>query len=659
MPTALYRRLIVAYTLHIEKGFLGRLGVHKLHNGLSIVCEKISDKECGIIIYVNDHADELSNGKQRKKEYKIAFKSNYLINGLYCVFLPDFPFAEFEYHYYVGNEFITDAYACMVDTSAKFGDVSSKKKIAKSRYCQDDYDWEDDILPETPFCNTILYKLHVRGFSKHSSSEVPAKGTFLGLKEKIPYIKELGITAIETMPIFEFQDVIYNPSYSEIDESLLPFLDEGKQVWKTKTNYWGYTDGYYFAPKRSFASSNRPDTELKDLIKALHKDNIEFIPDFYFPPHIGQGFILEVCRYWVKEYHVDGFKLMGCNLPVQLLATDPYLKHTKLIFEALDGISLKKNSSYKNIAVMSKGFLYDIRKYLKGDEDMLHAVATHFRANPDDCAIINEITSYQGFTLADLVSYDRKHNELNGEENRDGSDYNYSWNCGAEGKTRKKAILSLREQQSKNALLMLLTAQGTPVLLAGDEFGNSADGNNNPYCQDNAISWLNWKINAYGNELLRFTKELIAYRKAHPILHKEDALRQSDYISAGYPDVSYHCEQAWYAAFENYNRHMGIMYCGKYAKVDRKNDDNFIYIAYNTHWIDHEFALPKLSDELVWELNLSTCQDSKVTMHKSGDDGHGDSIELPPRSMAIVMGIKKTEMKKDESISTSKDSINA
>lgn len=637
------------YKLQITKGKLHEIGVHKLMNGLSIVSDIKCRNTCGILIYVSE------NASKRKKEYKIPFVSDYLIGGLYCVFLPDFPFDSFEYIFYCDDQKIMDPYAKLIDASDKFGDPDRNKKVVRCKYYSDEFDWEGDRCPQTPFYNSIIYKIHMRGFTKHASSGVEKRGTFGGLKDKIPYLKDLGITAVETMPIFEFNDVIYNESYSKIDSSLLPFLDSTDTGWKYKTNYWGYAEGNYFAPKRAFSSSGRPDVELKELIKELHKNGIEIILDFYFEPGISQVFILDVCRFWMREYHVDGFKLMGCNLPIQLLIRDPYLQCTKLIFESLDGVQLA-NASYHNVAVMSKGFLYDIRKYLKGDEDMLLSVTGHFRENPKDCAILNEIASYQGFTLADLVSYDRKHNELNGEDNRDGSDYNYSWNCGAEGKTRKKTILALREQQSKNALLMLFTSQGTPILLAGDEFGNSADGNNNPYCQDNAISWLNWKLNATGKELLCYTKELIKFRKKHPMLHKEDALTQSDYISAGYPDISYHSDQAWYARFENYNRHIGIMYCGKYAKIDRKKDDDFIYVAYNTHWIEHEFALPKLPDDLKWTMQISTCPENRVKLKEQELPGKGNIVLLPPRTMVILTSIKAEE-DMNESINASKDSV--
>lgn len=625
--------------IKVRKGRLYRMGLHRVQNGLSVVSDIVGKHNSGIIIY-----------PQGEKGIRIPFEKRFRIGELFCLFLEDFPFSDFSYTFYRDDEPVMDPYARLVAVSGNFGAPRQKNKCI---FTDMEYDWEQDEPLEIPLHDSILYKLHVRGFTKHASSFVEARGCFGGIVEKIPYLKDLGITAVEAMPVYEFEDVIYNTAYSKVNPAVLPFLDEGRQTWEYKVNYWGYAKGAYMAPKAAYSYTGRPDIECRDMIKALHKNGIEFIAEFYFPWDTRPGFILDVCRYWVEAYHVDGFKLMGSSIPVRLLVTDPYLKRTKLIFESANVTELEavlgKHPSFKNAAVVSQGFMYDARKLLKGDEDMLSAAAGHFRHNPDSCGIINEITSYQGFTLADLVSYDRKHNEDNGEENRDGNDYNYSWNCGAEGKSRKKSILDLRMRQSKNALMMLLLAQGTPVLLAGDEFGNSAEGNNNPYCQDNKVSWLNWKENVGKKKLHDFVKELIAFRRQHPILHMEGKLRQMDYISCGYPDLSYHGEQAWYPGFENYNRHMGIMYCGKYAKISRTKEDVFIYVAYNSHWMEHRFALPKLPQGVEWRPVLTSDEryiakaPEKADTSMIGEESPGEQYiaGIKPRTIMVLVGVEK------------------
>lgn len=600
------------------------LGVHRVGDGLSVVCGRIGQRERGIEFYFSDGTI-----------CRVPFDDRYRIGGLYSVFFPAFTKERVTYRFYADDHYVRDPYATLTDSGKRFADPELRREVVPAILLSTDekaYDWSDDAMPMTPFAHTIIYQLHMRGFTKHSSSKVAHHGTFAGLAEKIPYLKELGITAVESMPIYDFDDVIFNPNYSAPNQEILSFLDENQMTWEYKTNYWGYTEADFFSVKRAFSYSDRPDVECKDMIRALHKAGIEFFMQIYFPAFMRPGYILDVCRYWVREYHVDGFKLMGMTLPVELLATDPYLHCTKLIFEQIDAKTVESlrhgGNDCRHIAVLSGGFLFEARKFLKGDEDMLHVMAEHFRRNPEEFAIVNAITSYQGFTLEDLVSYDRKHNEANGEQNRDGNDYNYSWNCGAEGACRKKNVLSLRLRQKKNALLMLLLSQGTPVLLAGDEFGNSAEGNNNPYCQDNAVSWLNWKNSRSAREFTEFVKELIAFRKAHPILHMEKQPRQMDYASYGYPDLSYHGEQAWFPHFENYNRHMGIMYCGRYAKLPDRSDDVFIYIAYNMHWIDHSFALPNLPSGMRWEPVLASGSiDEKQIFHKVLEQNREEIVE--------------------------------
>lgn len=376
-----------------------------------------------------------------------------------------------------------------------------------------------------------------------------------------------------------------------------------------KINYWGYRKGFYYAPKASYAASENGPEEFRELVKSLHRNGMELVMQFYFPNTVKRSGILDILRFWVLEYHVDGFRLLGENLPVDLAAADDLLADTKLLYQGfwIDGV-YGRNETPKgpHLAEYNDSYLYDMRRFLKGDEGMLESALRHMRYIPEKTGRVHYLTNYNGFTLADLVSYDHKHNEANGEDNRDGNDYNCSWNCGEEGTARSRRVKELRFRQIKNAICMLLLTQSTPLIFMGDEFGNSQKGNNNPYCQDNAVTWLDWRILSKNAKILEFWKKMLVFRKSHPILHPEKELRLMDYIACGYPDLSYHGQSAWRPRTEGYFRHAGIMLCGKYARVDRDTEDAFLYLAINMHWESHKLALPRLPRNMRWEKVLGT-----------------------------------------------------
>jgi len=319
---------------------------------------------------------------------------------------------------------------------------------------------------------------------------------------------------------------------------------------------------------------------------------------------------LECLRYYMLEYHVDGFIINPYHIPWEFVVNDPLLKGVKI---------LQRNDEFQNV----------MRRFLKGDEGMIHDVirALAFHANVDGC--LNYMTAQTGFTLQDLVSYDEKHNEANGEQNQDGPDYNFSWNCGAEGPSRKKEIIRLRKNQVYNAFFLLLTAQGIPCILAGDEFGRTQKGNNNAYCQDNELSWLNWNFLKKERKLYQYVKEMIAFRKQHAVLHQAEVLKGLDYTGSGIPDVSYHGENPWQAPLEVSSRRLGVLYSGANA------NGQDCYIAYNMHWLNHSFALPTLPQKRRWHLAAETaqgCLEQRQLLENQ------KVLELPARSIAILIG---------------------
>lgn len=491
------------------------------------------------------------------------------------------------------------------------------------------YDWEGDTLPRIPYEQCVIYHIHPRGFTRHASSGVKQadRGTFKGVADKIPYLKELGVTTVEMMPPVEFDEIIM-PSHQ--DSPFEPEIPDGK------LNYWGYTRGYSFAPKSAYSggSGKEPVREFKDMVKALHREGLEIVIELFFDGKEAPAYVLDAARFWAHEYHVDGIHLVG-HAPVKLLGEDPYLSRLKLFAPDWEGVD---PGACRHLARYNDGFMMDMRGLLKGDEGHLDHLAFHTRNHPEKVGVINYMANTNGFTMMDMVSYDRKHNEANGEDNRDGTDYNLSWNCGEEGPSRKKRVIRMRKQQLRNAMVLLFLSQGTPLIMAGDEFGRTRKGNNNAYCQDNEISWINWRLLDTNQDLYGFVKQLIALRREHPVFHmaKEPALL--DYKSVGMPDVSYHGLKTWCPMFENYCRQLGILYCGKYGQKDG-GDDDYFYVAYNMHWEPCEFALPNLPKNLSWHVAVDT--EKETGIYASGEEclvKDQKKMLVKARSIVVLIG---------------------
>ena len=526
------------------------LGVSRQKEALNFAVEVKEGKQCTLLLY--------KCGENVPME-KIPMKEEAGTGTVRCVMLSDLPAQACEYNYEIDGKIVTDPYAKGIAGRERWNDqVDFTPHQVRGKIPQkEEYPWENDCPLRIPEEDVIAYSLHVRGFTRHSSSKVKKKGTFRGVMEKLPYLKELGINQIQCMPVYEFEE-------------------RGRKV-----NYWGYGEGFFFAPKASYAADHDAQKELKELVKTCHREGIEVVLDFPFTAQTRFQIVEDCLRYYVMEYHIDGFLLNPYQVPVEFLRRDPVLSGTKLLI---------KDESFQNT----------MRRFLKGDEGMIASVAEQFRMKTSVSGYCNYITNHTGFTLEDLVSYDAKHNEANGEQNQDGPDYNYSWNCGVEGKTRKKQIVKLRQGQKRNAMFLLMTAQGTPCLLAGDEFGNSQGGNNNVYCQDNETGWVDWSRLEREKSFFHYVKELIAFRKKHGILHQKEALTGTDRSGSGIPDISYHGEAAWQIQQEASSRQLGILYSGSPKK------ESNCFLVYNMHWIAHSFALPALPKDQAWYQVMST-----------------------------------------------------
>lgn len=548
----------------------------------------------------------------------------------------------YEYNFMDGEKVITDPYASKIVGRETFG-VKPADSVHSLRggFIDRAYDWGEDKLPELAFEDAVMYHLHVRGFTMQKNSGVRRKGTFAGLREKIPYLKSLGINQVKLMPVYEFEEMkmislqqIGVPRTQE--EAKARMLEHIPEEERYKMNYWGYGEGYYFALKSAYAHSARPEEEFKDMIKAFHAEGIEVILEFCFTDDTDIGKITSCLYYWAREYHVDGFAVIARDTLTPELARLPLFRTRKLICNWYPDYVVQSNAEERHyqIAASNDGFMNDCRRLLKGEAEFLAAFGYQTRKNMPGCAGINYMTNHDGFTMLDLVSYDRKHNEENKELNHDGSDYNYSWNCGEEGPSKKRDVQKLRMRQRKNAYAMMLFSQGTPMLLAGDEFGNSQNGNNNPYCHDNEITWVDWSRTKANKELSDFVREAIAYRKAHKVLHQSEELQCSDRLSSGFPDLSFHGSRAWYGDFDRANRHIGCMYSGHYA-----GEKGFLYLAWNFDWQEQELALPVLPTKTSWYKVMDTSlKESFLAEAAQECMENRKSFTVPPRTVIILEG---------------------
>lgn len=566
----------------------------------------------------------------------------------------------------------------------------------RARLAFNDFDWEGDRPLEVPIEDLVIYEAHVRSFTAHPSSGVKHPGTFAAIREKIPYLKSLGVNCIELMPIYEFDEFEHSRESPETGDLLV--------------NYWGYSTVGFFAPKAGYAATGRLGMqvdELKMLIKDLHRNGIEVFldvvfnhtaegdhrgpsisfrgldnktyymltPDGYYFNFSGTGntlncnhpvvrnMVLDCLRYWAAEYHIDGFRfdlasILGrdpsgaplSNPPLlESLAYDPVLAKCKLIAEAWDAGGLYQVGSfpaYGRWAEWNGKYRDGVRRFLKGDPGMVPEIATRVAGSPDlyadrgATASINFVTAHDGFTLFDLVSYNEKHNAANGENNQDGANDNESWNCGVEGPTDDPSITALRLRQVRNALAILLTSQGVPMLLMGDEAARTQRGNNNTYCHDNELSWLDWDRVEEHADLVRFVSRLIEFRRRHPVLRNRWHPTGADRVGSGYPDLSWHGQSAWAPDWSDASRSLAFMLCGAHGRGGNEPDD-YVYVALNGHWETHGFELPQLPDGHAWHVFANTGMPAPDDVHDVGHEPrlHDPShVLLGPRSVMILVG---------------------
>ncbi len=604
----------------VDRARMYPLGVSFEEEGLRIsaVCE--GAEEAGIILYDRKHREGV----------RIPFPGHCRVGAVRAMMLSGYRDRYCSYLFYRGEEVYQDPYCKRVENLCGYG--IRKPSMPRCQAALEDYDWGGDENVHIPYEEMIIYALHVRGFTKHRSSGVKHKGTYAGVAEKIPYMQDLGINMALLMPAYEFDEIMPENTQT-IEQAVLSYKQElpkpGGEEKTPRLNYWGYQPGLYYMPKSTYAYSKDAVGEFKDMVRAFHRAGIGVSMQFYFPPEMRTADILDILKYWVLEYHIDGFHLMSGALSMDVIADEPLLSETMLLTGEWN--ARKDKDSGHNVGWLSDGFLYDMRRFIKGDDNMINQFLYHIRENKAENGVVNSIARWDGFRLLDLVSYERKHNEENGENNADGMDYNCSWNCGVEGKSRKKSVQELRLRQMKNAITILFMSRGTPLLYSGDEFANTQEGNNNPYCQDNEIAWIKWNHTTMGRELLDYTKYMIGMRKTHGILRNRTLLHGVEKLPCGFPDVSFHGREAWRPDTSPASRCVGIMYCGFYGAEKDREDEYFFYIAVNMHWQVSYMGLPKLPKGKCWAYRASTGKE----IPEIEEDASSQEICVPPRTIVL------------------------
>ncbi|MGK2857104.1 MAG: glycogen debranching protein [Thermoanaerobaculia bacterium] len=670
------------------------LGVTRARDGLNFSIFSRNATEASLVLYAIGDAEPFLELPLDTPYFRTGDIWHVCIDGLERGFEYGWrfdrrPVARDAVHRFDSSLVLVDPYARAVSTVHVNG-RAEKRGV----HTEGEFDWKYVHQPGIPASEKIIYEMHVRGFTRHPSSEARNPGTYRGLVEMIPYLRDLGVTTVELLPVYEFDDAV-NP-------------DMDPEVRKHLTNFWGYSPIGFFAPNARFASDGQHGEqvdEFKFLVRELHRAGLEVILDVVFN-HTAEGsgspsdrtfsfrgidnaiyymidpktgryldysgcgntlncnhpvvreLVLSALRYWGGEMGVDGFRFDLASVLsrgrdgrvladpplIETIADDPVMADLTLIAEAWDAAGLYQVGTFPawgRWCEWNGPFRDDVRQFLRGDSGRVPKLASRLAGSSDlyeasgrkPYHSINFVTCHDGFTLADLVAYNTKHNEANGENNRDGTGDNFSWNCGAEGPTSNARVLSLRRQQTRNFLTILFLSQGTPMLLAGDELGRTQHGNNNAYCHDNELSWIDWRLRDDNADLFRFTKLLIAFRKAHSVLRRTEFLTGRGSASSTRPDVSWHGVQVGAPDFGPDSRALAMHLAGEHAS----QPDDDVYFAVNA-WVDDlDFELPSPPPGRIWLRVIDTAEPSPRDIAEPGREERVIGSKICVRAFSSVV----------------------
>ncbi len=574
----------------------------------------------------------LFHSKSFKCLHEIRVPKEFHMGRVISVSISGYNWDHLCYLYEIDGKKVVDPYAKTIVGRDRWMDVKRQENLYQvyGGFENRSYTWKEQ-RPVIDASDMIIYKLHMRGFTMQHGLHASLKGNYKGIIALLPELKELGVTSLEFMPLYDFEDIFYH-SHFELDENYQSVLVAEPPM---KTNYWGYGNAAYFAPKASFFGGSEAPIHCKEMVEAIHNAGMEVIMEFSFTGEASDDLIMDALKFWAKEYHVDGFHLLGAGLPAKRIATEPFLGASKIFYDQFPRECLLADDGMKHLFAYNDFFQYPLRRLQNHMDGNVNELAGMMRRQEEHSGYINFISNNNGFTLMDVFTYGEKHNEANGEENRDGSNYNCSFNFGQEGPTNNRMIQRIRYSNMRTAMAILLLSQGVPQILSGDEVANSAMGNNNPYCQDNEVGWVNFSKRKSALKLRDYVRELIAFRKAHSVLSLPEPMQQNDYLSTGLPDLSYHGREPWIMGIGDEKKAVGILYNGAYGTGKKEED---VMVCINFYYGEEAFALPKLLGSRKWYQVTNTGEDvwnpSKKPLSNQSE------VLVPGGTVTILVGKK-------------------
>jgi len=610
--------------MKVFKGDFREYGPRISKNGIIFTLSiKATTENAAIIIF---------DKKTKKQLFEVALRSEYAIGLVYSVEITEIDADKICYLIKEDDNCYVDPYATAIVGRDKWADTKLREEKQFNVYSGISHieeDWEDSPVNIQPM-DMVFYKIHMRGFTAGMGLS-DSKVNYKGILSKIPYIKDLGITSLEIMPVYDFEELFLNKKINISPKGKITEVTE----YTGKNNYWGFGIANYFAPKASyFGGEDMACQGMRDMVSTLHKNGIEVVMEMSFAAETKADTILECLKYYVRYFHIDGFHIVGCGAPIERIAAEPYLATTKIFYEYIPQEILEKEKGRKHLFIYNDSFMNVTRQIENHMNGSMVQFANHMRRQNQAYGFVNYMANVNGFSLWDSYSYGEKHNADNGEDNRDGTNNNYSFNYGIEGKTTNKTINNNRYREMRNAFTALLLSQSVPLFVAADEAAATHLGNNNPYCQDNKVGYTVFSKTKSKDNLTKFVKNLVKFRSEHKCLRVESPFLMNDYKHLGLPDMSFHGSEPWVMTIGEEQKAIGVLYNGAYVDEDQE-----VFVCYNFHYDDVNLALPLLAPGKRWRLCFNTTEfiDDDFAPKPIHDQ---QSIKVPGNSISVLVGLR-------------------